>query len=198
MIYQTIVALSIASIASAKLFVENAESQKYMWEEFKRSNNRNYATMDEETQRFGFFIENLKSVDERNAAEASAGGSAVHGITKFSDMSQMEFEKKMLSADVGMKTRGAIVADVPAYTGPEALVDWSGVLSTPVKDQGYCGSCWAFSATEQIESDVMRTQKITYVLSPQQITSCATAAYGCSGGWTEVAYQYVTKAGVSN
>jgi C1A family cysteine protease len=107
----------------------------------------------------------------------------------------MEFEKKMLSADKAMKTNGAILAAVPEYTGPEALVDWSGVLTTPVKDQGYCGSCWAFSATEQIESDVMRTLKTTYVLSPQQITSCATAAYGCSGGWTEVAYQYVTKAG---
>ena len=70
-----------------------------MWEEFKSAHSRNYATMEEETMRFGFFLENLKIVDERNEAEAAAGGSAVHGITKFSDMSQMEFEKKMLSSD---------------------------------------------------------------------------------------------------
>jgi C1A family cysteine protease len=35
----------------------------------------------------------------------------------------------------------------------------------------------------------------SYILSPEQITQCASLAYGCSGGWTEVAYEYVKKAG---
>jgi len=76
-----------------------------------------------------------------------------------------------------------------------AFVNWAGVLTTPVKDQGYCGSCWAFSATEQIESDSMRTLGTDYILSPEQITQCAPIAQGCGGGWTEVAYGYVKKAG---
>lgn len=53
----------------------------------------------------------------------------------------------------------------------------------------------AFSATEQIESDSMRTLGTSYILSPEQITQCATAAFGCGGGWTEVAYKYVQSAG---
>ena len=61
--------------------------------------------------------------------------------------------------------------------------------------QGYCGSCWAFSATEQIESDTMRTLATTFILSPEQITQCDGAAFGCGGGWTESAYGYVKKAG---
>jgi len=195
MIYSVIVALALVQVASSKLFTENAEAQKFMWEEFKKAHSKAYSTMEEETMRFGFFIENMKIVDDRNSKELLAGGSAVHGITKFSDLSQMEFEKRYLSADKAMKKVGEVVTELPPYSGPDALVDWSGKLTTPVKDQGYCGSCWAFSATEQIESDVMRTLGKSYVLSPQQITSCATSAYGCNGGWTEVAYSYVKSAG---
>jgi C1A family cysteine protease len=75
------------------------------------------------------------------------------------------------------------------------LVDWSGKLTTPVKDQGYCGSCWAFSATEQIESDAIRTLGVTYLLSPEQITQCDKTSSGCNGGWSENAYNYVKSAG---
>lgn len=94
------------------------------------------------------------------------------------------------------------------------LVDWTGKFTTPVKDQvkvlifiakfslliplysqGYCGSCWAFSATEQIESDAMRTLGATYLLSTEQITQCTKSGFGCDGGWTEAAYSYVHNAG---
>jgi len=75
------------------------------------------------------------------------------------------------------------------------LVDWTGTYTTPVKNQGYCGSCWAFSATEQIESDSMRTLGTSYILSPEQITQCDTTSYGCNGGWSEHAYAYVKSAG---
>jgi cysteine peptidase B len=51
----------------------------------------------------------------------------------------------------------------------------------------------AFSATEQIESDIMRTLGKT--VSPEQITQCDKTSYGCNGGWTEHAYDYVTSAG---
>jgi C1A family cysteine protease len=70
-----------------------------------------------------------------------------------------------------------------------------GKYTTPVKNQGSCGSCWAFSATEQIESDAMRKLGVSYVLSPQQITSCDTTSQGCNGGWTEHAFNYVKRAG---
>jgi C1A family cysteine protease len=50
--------------------------------------------------------------------------------------------------------------------------DWTGVYTTPVKDQGSCGSCWAFSAVEQIESDAIRTLGVSYLLSEQQVCAC--------------------------
>jgi C1A family cysteine protease len=69
------------------------------------------------------------------------------------------------------------------------------VWTTPVKNQGYCGSCWAFSAVEQIETDYWMASGNEAILSPQQVTSCDKTAEGCNGGWTEHAYEYVIRAG---
>jgi C1A family cysteine protease len=194
MIYQIVVLIAFLAVSSAKLFPEKASHQKYLWESFKRDFGKSYETQDEETKRFNYFLENLKIADLRNEAERRAGGSAVHGITKFSDLSQSEFEAKYLKADVTKKSNNAEVVTI-TVAPTASLVDWSGVLTTPVKDQGYCGSCWAFSATEQIESDAIRTLGTTYILSPEQIVQCDSTSYGCSGGWTENAYNYVKKNG---
>jgi len=194
MIYQSAVLATILAVASARFFSENSSHQKYLWDAFKTEHGKSYETMDEEVKRFNFFLENLKVADLRNEAETKNGGSAVHGITKFFDLSQSEFESKYLKSDISMKTKDAEVVTV-AGAPTTAVVDWSGIYTTPVKNQGYCGSCWAFSATEQIESDSMRTLGTSYILSPEQITQCDTTSYGCNGGWTEHAYKYVNKAG---
>jgi len=191
MIYQTVLAAALVATASARLYIEDSAAQKTLWESFKTEHKRSYATMEEENHRFAVFLENLKVADLRNEREKKAGGSAVHGITQFSDMSQAEFESTMLTADITMRSTDVEVdttVRVADTTG--ALVDWSGKLTTPVKNQGYCGSCWAFSATEQIESDTMRLLGKTYVLSPEQITQCTTGCYGCNGGFTEKAFTY--------
>jgi len=77
---------------------------------------------------------------------------------------------------------------------------------TAIKNQGQCGSCWAFSATEAIESQMILGTggKLAIALAPQQIASCApsTGTYGCqgcNGGFTEGAYEYVKSApGLAN
>ena len=79
-------------------------------------------------------------------------------------------------------------------------MDWRGDSShatavTAVKNQGQCGSCWAFSATEEIESCTKLGGGDLPVLAPQQITSCDTVDAGCNGGNTNTAYQYVISAG---
>jgi len=90
----------------------------------------------------------------------------------------------------------AEVTDKMRASAPDAL-DWSTKGATsPVKDQGQCGSCWAFSATETIESAVyMATKQLPPNLAPQQITSCDTKSAGCNGGNPVTAYQYVEQAG---
>ena len=66
-------------------------------------------------------------------------------------------------------------------------------MVTDVKDQGSCGSCYAFSAVEVIESMWLISGKSETLMSPQQIVDC-TVAYnndGCNGGWYFYAYDYL-------
>jgi len=77
-----------------------------------------------------------------------------------------------------------------------ASFDWrdkAGIVSA-IKDQGQCGSCWAFSATENIESVWALAGNKPAVLAPQQIVDCDDTCYGCGGGWPYLAFQYVLKA----
>lgn len=62
---------------------------------------------------------------------------------------------------------------------------------TPVKNQGQCGSCWAFSAAETVESQWAMNGNSVWEFSPQQIASCTTGVRGCGGGDTVAAYEYI-------
>merc|ERR1711920_183795 len=88
-----------------------------------------------------------------------------------------------------------------------ASIDWRYAKAvTPIKNQGQCGSCWAFSATEAIESQLALTggDEFPIELSPQQVTSCTPdsgqfGSLGCQGGFSEGAYEYVKSApGLTN
>merc|ERR1719446_1943661 len=118
------------------------------------------------------------------------------GPNQFSDLSLEEFQALPIRGFVKSSERGL------AYLGEHedgevaSSVDWrtKGAV-TAVKDQGQCGSCWAFSATEAIESYNFLNGGKLVSLSPQQINSCDKVDQGCNGGNTETAYQYVEKAG---
>jgi len=88
----------------------------------------------------------------------------------------------------------------PRVAAPPQVFDWRAQgMVTPVKNQEQCGSCWAFSATETIESAYMKKHGLTNVtmqpLSPQQIVDCDNFDGGCGGGNPPTAYQYIQMAG---
>jgi len=91
----------------------------------------------------------------------------------------------------------ATITEDMRSAAPDRL-DWTetaGAVSA-VKDQAQCGSCWAFSATEGIESGVFQTTGVTSPsLSPQQIVSCDKTDGGCNGGDLPTAFTYVEGAG---
>jgi hypothetical protein len=161
---------------------------------FMKKYEKSYDTVEEYAKRLTIFGENMERVNEMNAKHVLINGEAVFGVTPFSDIDPVEFKKHYLGykPSNSTKPRVDVVIDGPIAND----IDWvSKGAVTPVKDQGRCGSCWAFSATAAIESYAQLAGKGLKVLSAQQINSCDKRDGGCNGGNTETAYQYVKGAG---
>jgi len=162
---------------------------------FMAKYNRKYDSVEEYAKRLTIFAENLERVTKMNAEHVLINGEAVFGVTQFSDLTPEEFKGTYLTYRPSNRTRNVVD---PVIEGPIANdIDWvSKGAVTPVKDQGRCGSCWAFSATAAIESYAKLSGKYGLeVLSAQQINSCDKRDGGCNGGNTETAYEYVKGAG---
>ena len=85
------------SIAIKALYTSDSSTQKSLWEAWKIKYMKTYLSS-QESIRFNNFVDNLKLIDERNNLEVKAGGSAFHDLTRFSDLSQSEFESQFLRA----------------------------------------------------------------------------------------------------
>ncbi len=86
----------------------------------------------------------------------------------------------------------------PGPSLPTAF-DWraSGGV-TSVKDQGNCGSCWAFGSLGQLEALLKIYTGATYDLSEQFLVSCETDNFGCDGGYMDRVYNYLKSTGAPN
>ena len=123
--------MTIALQCSTKVICHNCLSSKY-------------ATIEERKERYQHFKESLVEVDFLNAAEKADKGTAVFGINALADISHEEYHSRYLGTVLPAESERKLieVADVKAYQGTATSVDWTGILTTPIKDQGGCGSCW--------------------------------------------------------
>jgi len=148
------------------------------------------------------FNQNLATIREHN----SGGHSWKLGVNKFADMSQEELSRflgydKNAAREARAGRRLANYDHVAAEDVPSE-VDWrdAGVV-TAAKDQGGCGSCWAFSGTESIESHLAIATGELLELSPQLYVSCAPnpdscgGTGGCQGSTMELLFNYSMTAG---
>lgn len=171
------------------------------WERFQTDYNRSY--LDEEVDsRFEIFKSNIDEIIALNeeagvvCEDLFDGEDCAHGINKFADYSQEEFARNKLGYRPRAQTDLEEIEVLERQEDGGSIVDWRGKAITAVKDQGDCGSCWAFSAVQEIESSIfMATGKLPVPLSTQQIISCDKDDNGCDGGDPSSAYEYVMKAG---
>lgn len=193
-----------SKVAIALLFaVASAQHDDPDWQAFKAKYKKTYKDDADEKGRYQLFKQSQARVASLNELNKAAG--PAFGINFMSDRyPQEKYKKGLVKPKDFVATAPVKKWDSPARN--PAGIDWRTTDAvTGVKNQGQCGSCWAFSATEAIESQVsMKSGGLHMGLSPQQITSCSpnTGTYGClgcNGGFTEGAYEYVKSApGLAN
>lgn len=176
---------------------ENFEGIESLFHVFNFHFNRTYSAGDSELfqKKFETFSENWKLVQHLNKIER---GSATYGMTKFMDYTTEEFKKFFapgFSKQLVDTPKLADVSLLKATPMPDS-VDWrkKGAV-TPVKNQGECGSCWAFSTTGNVEGQWFKKTGKLVSLSEQELVDCDTLDDGCEGGLPSNAYKTIEKLG---
>lgn len=197
-------------MVSAAHFALIGAASATSWDAFKTEYGKFYNGETEETQRHAIFDANVEFINSENMK----GHSYELGIGPLADITANEFRSMRLGYTRPETEEPVMDA---AYTRPadeqlEDRVDWTekGVV-TEVKDQGQCGSCWAFSTTGALESGYALASGNLVRLSEQQHVDCdGFPNLGCSGGqmknalkWamshdscSEESYPYVAKGGI--
>jgi C1A family cysteine protease len=178
-----------AAILASALALASAD-----FETFKAKYNKVYNG--DEAAAKATYEANMQRVEDHNALNLGFE----LGENQFSDLTQEQYR---VAAGLGYKasdsSEGLPLLGEHVHDGSElaASVDWTtkGAV-TAVKDQGQCGSCWAFSAVAAVESYASLSGKYGLIkLSTQQVNACDKTDGGCNGGNTETAYQYIKSAG---
>ena len=179
---KSFIALAIAAITNA---IETENNFKFM--QFVSKFAKNYDTVEEWMARMKNWLEVEKVIEAHNATESSYK----LGHNKFSDWSVEEWE--------GLQTYKQDSAKVIPYTNeitPNVTatpIDWREHNAVnPVKDQGSCGSCWAFSTITTLESAHAIKSGTLLSFAEQQLVDCDIndSNKGCDGGDVDVAYKY--------
>jgi len=170
----TIATLGATAFATQNLHTEYA---KYL-----AQHRKNYLTTEEYEVRFINFAKTHYAIEKHNAA----GKSWTLAHNTFSDWT--EAEKKNLT---GYNAKPIVREPVSEEPVKADNIDWTYLKAVSnVKDQGQCGSCWAFSTTGSIESHTEILNNSYVSLSEQQLVDCSTDNNGCNGGLFTYGFKY--------
>jgi len=178
-----------SSLYSNTLTAEDMEFLKYVTK-FGKS----YGTKEEFDFRADLFKKNLAAIAEENSRNENT---FTVGVNKFADWTPAEYRRMLAYKPV----RGAKKLAEAKNVSIPASVDWrlEGAVN-PVKDQGQCGSCWAFSGVGVLESRYKIFKGTLFNLAEQQLVDCARgvpySSEGCNGGEMTDVFDYSAKKGV--
>ncbi|KAJ7560923.1 hypothetical protein O6H91_03G006400 [Diphasiastrum complanatum] len=167
-----------------------------LYESWMGKHSKGYSNLEEKQQRFEIFKDNLKYINDENLKNATYW----LGLNKFADLTHEEFRAKYLGfkPDRSRRLKGQTATfRHEDLQGIPASIDWrkKGAV-TGVKDQGGCGSCWAFSAIAAVEGINGIVTGDLMSLSEQELVDCDRSYdQGCNGGLMDYAFEFIIKNG---
>jgi len=178
------------ALAAALPALKHAEYE-FVFDKWAAQHGKEYSSNAERALRLEIFKANLDYIRKH---EAKPKRTWELRMNKFGDLHNAEF-KAMVNGYRPIKRSHLRNLNVKKLDVDVATsVNWvtKGVVA-PIKDQGQCGSCWAFSAVGAMESLHAITKGSIVTLSEQQLVDCAGAEgnQGCEGGLMDQAFQYV-------
>merc|ERR1719228_2925245 len=150
------------------------------------------------------FRENIEKIAAHNKEEEQGRHTWRMDVTQFTDMTEQEFQDTMLGGYVRTPRSKGFTEVLTSLDSLPDSVDWreAGAVTEP-KNQGSCGSCWAFAATANIESYAAINNVTLTKLSAQEVTTCTPnpmhcgGTGGCRGSIPQLAYNYVQLFGLA-
>jgi len=154
---------------------------------------KSYATKEEYFLRLSVFTEKMKYIQTHTMLYGNDGEEHIVRPNHFMDMTEQEYKKLLgFKGHHAKNIESRYVLSTPNVAAFPTELDWrtKGAV-TPVKNQGQCGSCWAFSTTGAVEGAyAIKTGKLES-LSEQQLVDCSTQNNACNGGLMDYAFQYL-------
>jgi C1A family cysteine protease len=183
----------LALFATSALALSEIEAQNE-FVSFLGTFAKKYDTTAEFFKRFNIFKDNLEYINQRNSQNLTY----TLGLNEFSDLSHAEFVATYVGKLNNDAPDIAPISEEVVVGTPNAGIDWrnQGAVNA-VRNQGGCGSCWAFAAVAALEGATKVSKGSLPTLSEQHLVDCSTSAgnHGCGGGLPSNALNWASRNG---
>jgi len=189
-----IIALLVACASAASIFDVTLDSH---WTNYKTVHGKNYGK--EETMRRIIWEANSRYINQHNSEAAKGVHTFTLKMNKYGDMTSEEFGRMYNGYNMtkNMQSKKNLLHKNSGLKNPDS-VDWrtQGYV-TPVKDQGQCGSCWAFATVASLEGQHFKKSGKLVSLSEQNLVDCSRKQgnMGCNGGLMDNGFTYIKENG---
>lgn len=191
--------LAVAAVTLYSYESSNDKLENHAFDAWKLKYNKRYSVK-EEAYRLGVWLSNFAFVESHNKRYEAGEETYNLEMNEFADMDTAEFKAKyLISFPTDSATSKCNGGQAPSGNIPDEI-DWStkGAV-TPIKNQGQCGSCWAFSTTGSVEGAYFLSQNKLESFSEQQLVDCSTSYgnQGCNGGLMNLSFFYIKDHGIT-